>query len=136
MLFRTATSDDLPKIIALSSTTPWEKSNLLRRAVVAGDVVVAVEKDVVTGFIVWNFRFFEKPFVWLVVVAHERRRKGVASGLFADIEGRCANRPLHTSTNESNAAMIAFLHSRGYSRIGTLDLDPGDPEIFFRRNVG
>ncbi len=77
--------------------------------------------------------FFAQPFVALLVVAPGFRRRGFASRLLAAVEAEVAG-PLWTSTNRSNAPMIALLEGRGYDRMGEVaGLDEGDPELFFRR---
>jgi len=77
--------------------------------------------------------FFARPFVALLVVAPGFRRRGLASALLAAIETE-VSAPLWTSTNRSNAAMRALLAGRGYESMGEVrGLDPGDPELFFRR---
>ncbi|HEY1680769.1 MAG TPA: GNAT family N-acetyltransferase [Candidatus Tumulicola sp.] len=135
---RAAATGDLMSIRALSMTTPWEKSDFVKRAVDLGHVSVAVNQDIILGFIVWNDEFFEKPFVWLIVVDSNHRRLGIGTKLFEYVEARHAGHRLYTSTNRSNYIMAAFLSGRGYAVVGEIDLDPGDPEIFYRqsRHVG
>ena len=132
---RVAAKGDLPAIRSLSKTTPWEKADFLKRQVDLGHVSVAVEQDIIYGFIVWNREFFEQPFIWLVVVDEARRRRGIGSKLFEAVEAHNSSGRLYTSTNRSNGAMAAFLTRRGYRVVGEIDLDPGDPEVFYRLSV-
>jgi GNAT superfamily N-acetyltransferase len=80
---------------------------------------------------VWNREFFEKPFIWLVIVKESHRRHGIGSKLLEVVESGCAGNRLYTSTNRSNATMAALLSRRGYRVVGEIDLDPGDPEVFY-----
>ena len=132
MDIRAATKDDLPAIRSLSATTPWNKGAFLDRQVSLGNVYVATEQDEVRGFIAWNHDFFEKPFVWLIVVGKPHRKRGIAKRLFESVKKRCATDHLYTSTNRSNAVMAALLQHLGFERVGEIDLDPGDPEVFYR----
>jgi GNAT superfamily N-acetyltransferase len=134
MRIRAAASGDLMSIGALTKTTPWEESNFVKRAIDLGHVSVAVEHDIIRGFIVLNDEFFEKPFVWLIVVDSNHRRLGIGTKLFEYVEARHAGYRLYTSTNRSNYIMAAFLSVRGYAVVGEIDLDPGDPEIFYEQS--
>jgi GNAT superfamily N-acetyltransferase len=74
---------------------------------------------------------FERPFVGLIVVRKEWRRKGIASQLLDTVENAIAPDRLFISTNESNVAMLALLENRGYLRRGMVDgFDSDDPEVF------
>jgi GNAT superfamily N-acetyltransferase len=128
---RRADDADIADVLAIARTAPWDKESYLRRQVALGNVLVAAEQAFVVGFVAWNDEFFSLPFVWLVVVTPERRRNGIAARLFAAVEERCAGRRLFSSTNASNAAMHRLLAQRGYRRSGEIDLDPGDPEVFY-----
>jgi GNAT superfamily N-acetyltransferase len=132
MELRTAISRDLPAIASLSQTTPWEKTAFLSRQIDLGNVTVAEEDGAIRGFIAWSYEFFEKPFVWLIVVAASHRKRGIATQLFDCVRRRCAGDHLYTSTNRSNAVMASLLQRLGYQRVGEIDLDPGDPEVFYR----
>ena len=128
---RVAGEADVPVAIALAKTASWNRGAFLEQQTALGNLLVAVEQSATVGFIVWNYEFFERPFIWLVMAAESRRRRGVAGALFAAVESRCAGQRLYTSTNSSNEAMKAFLMRRGYRWMGEVDLDPGDPEVFY-----
>lgn len=128
---RVANEADVPVAIALAKTVSWKRRAFLEQQAALGNLWVAVDDSAIVGFIVWNREFFERPFVWLVMAAESRRRRGVAGALFAAVEGRCSGERLYTSTNLSNDAMKAFLMQRRYRWMGEIDLDPGDPEVFY-----
>lgn len=132
---RAATPSDVPGMIAILADTPWEKSEFLRAATLNNEVAVIDEGAGPIAFVVWNREFFSRPFVWLIAVAPHARRQGLAGLLFAHVEDDARGSRLFTSTNETNAAMHALLHKRGYARRGDLDLDPGDPEIFYSKDL-
>jgi GNAT superfamily N-acetyltransferase len=131
MTLRQATEADLPVILKMMLCTPWEKTDYLTQQLERRNIIVAEEAEKILGFIVWNREFASLPFVWLVVVAPPYRRRGTASKLFEYVEDKCSGARLYSSTNESHEAMHRFLARRGYRRAGTVDIDPGDLEIFY-----
>lgn len=135
MHVREASAADLKAILSIGKTTPWDKTAYLQRQLAGGNIAVAEAGEDVRGFIVWNDEFFSLPFVWLVAVDPAYRRCGVASALFDYVERRCSGLRLYSSTNESHAAMHAFFTKRGYRQAGTADVDPGDPEVFYRLDL-
>lgn len=75
--------------------------------------------------------FFEKPFVSLLMVADQARRKGLGRALLTSAAG--AYPEVWTSTNTSNAPMRALLDALGWHYCGTVEgLDAGDPERFYK----
>jgi GNAT superfamily N-acetyltransferase len=128
---RAATPSDVPGLVAILAQTPWEKTAFVRAAVLNNEVSVVDEGAGPIAFAVWNREFFSKPFVWLIAVVPHARRQGLAELLFAHVESACRGSRLYTSTNATNAAMHALLLKRGYVLRGELDLDPGDPEVFY-----
>ena len=132
MIVREGSLADLVAILAIGKSTPWDKSAYLQQQLAAGNIAVAEGQGDVCGFIVWNREFFSLPFVWLAAVEPAYRRSGIATALFAYVERKCAGSRLYSSTNQSHEAMHAFFTKRGYRQAGTADVDPGDPEVFYR----
>lgn len=130
MTIRAATSADMHAILNLAKQTPWDKTDYLKRQLSYGNIVVA-EEHAVVGLIVWNREFFSLPFVWLVVVDLQHRRRGIASALYEHVEKQCAGSRLYSSTNESHSAMHTFFKKRGYRKAGSIDVDPGDLEMVY-----
>lgn len=128
---RGATQTDFGAIIAISNTTKWEKSDFLASLLSRHSVDVACEGNRVVGFNAWNHEFFSRPMIWLVVVDPEYRGRGIGNLLFVNTERACKGSRLYSSTNRSNEAMQRFHVRRGYRVCGELDLDPGDPEVFY-----
>lgn len=110
---------------------------VISAALVEGAVLVAEEVSGLVGFAVLDYRFFEMGFVPLVAVAPSARRRGVALALLAAAEAACTTQKLFTSTNESNTVAQALLRRAGFIPSGRVEnLDPGDPELIFYKEVG
>jgi len=75
--------------------------------------------------------FFGKPFISLLIVSPDARRRGLGAGLLSHASS--AYPEVWTSTNQSNAAMRKLLDKAGWRYCGELSgLDEGDPERFYR----
>ena len=111
------------------------REDALTAAAARGDLWLAGDGTTARGLLCRDDAcFFARPFVGLVVVDPGFRRQGLASALFTAVE-TATTAPLWTSTNRSNAPMIALLRGRGYDVKGEIEgLDEGDPELFFRRD--
>ena len=129
---RPATEEDVPAILEISRTTPWDKEKYLRRQVTLGHVLVAVIDSTVVGFVAWNHEFFSLACIYLIAVAPNYRKQGIATRLFDVVEAACKGERLFSSTNLSDTRMQRFFELRGYRRSGELDIDPGNPEVFFQ----
>ena len=128
---RAAVAADLDAIVAISNTTKWEKGDFLRRMLAQDAIDVACVGDAVAGFNAWNREFFSQAMVWLVAVDPRYRGQGIGSQLYSSVERACRGSRLYSSTNRTNEGMHRFHERRGYRMCGELDLDPGDPEIFY-----
>jgi len=132
-----AAEADLPAVLALDPRVrdlPG-RAESLARAVAAGQCWLARDGGAIAGFAVFDGSLYDQPFVSLLFVAPERRRRGVATALMRHLEAVCPTDKPFTSTNESNAPMQRLCESLGYVRSGWIDnLDEGDPEIiYFKR---
>lgn len=127
---------DLSQAIALDEHVIGsdERVDYIRSVAEQGGLSVAVEQDEVLGFCCLDHSyFFIKPFVSLLIVNPQVRRRGVGASL---LSFNCQNYPkaLWTSTNQSNIAMRALLSHLGWQRQGKLSgLDEDDPEVFFKK---
>lgn len=122
---------DRTTILEIAHTMPWDKDAHLERQLSYGDVDVACEGERVVGFILWNHEFFARPFVWLCAVEPDCRHSGIGSLLFAHVERQNPGARLYSSANRSREGMHRFFARRGYRCAGEVDLDPGDPEVFY-----
>ena len=128
---RRATNADTSEVLRIARTMPWTQDDYLQRQLAAAAVDIACDADRIIGFIAWNREFFARPFVWLCVVDPEYRGGGIGSLLFARVERACKGSRLYSSANRSRDGMHRFFERRGYQRAGEIDLDPGDPEVFY-----
>lgn len=140
MIVEVATEDDLAAVLAIDAAHLGEQQAQARtghlvRTVTARQCYVAREGWDVHGYAILTQQFFGYPFIDLLIVHPDQRRKGVASALVRHIEQIAPSEKLFTSTNESNAPMQALCEALGYVKSGWIDnLDEGDPEIiYFKR---
>jgi len=128
---RRATNADTSEVLRIAHAMPWMRDDYLQHQLAAGAVDIACDADRVIGFIAWNREFFARPFVWLCAVDPDYRGGGIGSLLFAQVERVCKGSRLYSSANRSRDGMHRFFERRGYQRAGEVDLDPGDPEVFY-----
>jgi len=126
-------NSDVPKVLEIVRTVMPERVEYVLTAIRRSEVLVSRGDAALTGFVVWNRQFFGKPFCWLLAVAPTYRRQGIASGLLGAVENRCSGERVYVSTNVSNVPMRRLLERCGYVRRGEVDVDQGDPEIFFSK---
>jgi GNAT superfamily N-acetyltransferase len=128
MALRLARVADLAGLAALHPSAP--------RDIAAQRCWVAERDGAVSGFVVFDYAFFENGFVHWLYVAPEKRRTGLGSALMRQCESICRTPKLFTSTNLSNLPMQALLNRLGYALTGTVHhLDEGDPELFYFKRV-
>ncbi|MEM1286541.1 MAG: GNAT family N-acetyltransferase [Pseudomonadota bacterium] len=109
-----------------------DRADYIRSVADRGGLSVAIMQDQVQAFCCLDHAyFFEKPFISLLIVKPDMRRRGLGSSLLSYAGGTFPE--VWTSTNRSNAAMRALLDKAGWQYCGELDgLDEGDPELFFK----
>ncbi len=140
MNVREAATADLDAVLAInlagSSMANEARERYLADAVGNGDCLLGCEGIAPGGFAIWDRSFFGYPFVSLLIVRPDARRRGIATALVRQIEAVCDADRLFTSTNESNAPMRAVCAALGYEPSGRIDnLDDGDPELVFCRRL-
>jgi ribosomal protein S18 acetylase RimI-like enzyme len=132
---RRADSDDLEALLNLDRLNPvgHERSELLSARVRSGECLLFERDGQMVGYLIMKSRgFFGRDFIELLVVAAQERRTGIASCLLYEALSQSSTRDTFTSTNESNAAMIALLHKFNWTFSGQLEgIDEGDPEFVF-----
>lgn len=137
-LVRPAEANDIEGILTMdpSSQVDQSRRGFIQSAIGRGDCWVAVDGEVLVGFGVMSYFFFNRGFVSLAYVDPAQRRRGVGTRLFDEFERRCRSNRIFTATNLSNLSMQAFLISRGYVLSEMVeDLDDADPEMFFSKRV-
>lgn len=138
MRLRKARASDLAEIrkidrLARASTA---RGSQIAAAIRRRACYVAVMGSHVAGYCVFEYSFFERGFVSMLLVDDKLRRNGIGSALMHHIESVCRSRTLFTSTNASNARMRKLLMKLGYRKSGRVnDLDPSDPELFYSKRI-
>ena len=101
----------------------------------AGNCHLALVDGTIAGYIIFAHTLFCMGFVEMLFVVQEHRRQGIATALMNHAERLCKTDRIFVSTNESNMTMHHLLGGRGYTPCGMLDLDPGDPEMFYAKKL-
>ncbi|MGA2969595.1 MAG: GNAT family N-acetyltransferase [Acidimicrobiales bacterium] len=132
---RRATLEDLDAVLNLDQRNPvgHERPGLLNARVASGECLLFEREGQPVGYLIMSSRgFFGRDFVELLVVAAPERRSGIASRLLHEALSQSLTRETFTSTNASNAAMIALLDKYNWTFSGQLEgIDEGDPEFVF-----
>jgi ribosomal protein S18 acetylase RimI-like enzyme len=136
---RRATSEDLEAVLMLDRLTPvgHERPELLSERVRSGDCLLFERHDQLVAYLIMKTKgFFGRDFVELLVVDVQKRRSGIANCLLREALAQSVTRETFTSTNKSNAAMIALLHKANWAFSGQLDgIDEADPELVFYKRA-
>jgi len=126
--------DEIARAIAIDTALLGSNRRAEYIASVAenGGLSVAGLRGEVQGFCCLDHGyFFGKPFISLLIVSPDARRRGLGSGLLS--QSTSAYPEVWTSTNRSNAAMRKLLDKAGWRYCGEVSgLDQGDPERFYR----
>jgi N-acetylglutamate synthase-like GNAT family acetyltransferase len=94
---RPALPADIGPIAAFDQTrSDPRRAEEISRAVFAGGSHVAVVDGSIAGCVVFRADFFDQGFVRLLLVADNRRRKGIGDALIAAIERTCPTAKLFT----------------------------------------
>ena len=137
-VLRRAKKVDAPIVAALDAIADPALAGSERRARVARELIALGESWIAevggkaAGYALASRRFFDRPFVDLLVVDPTFRRRGLGEALMTRCEAAHSDDRIFTSTNASNAPMRALLAKAGYEPSGEIhNLDPGDPELVF-----
>ncbi len=131
---KATTSDEIARAVAMDEAHLGsnKRADYIKARAENGGLRVAVLRDEVLAFCCLdNGYFFEKPFISLLIVSVDARRRGLGAGLLSHVSS--ASTEVWTSTNRSNAAMRKLLDKAGWRYCGELrGLDEGDPERFYK----
>ena len=138
MKIKKATQKELAAILEIEAmlvNNTEDHTGLIKRSIKTGECLVALVDNKVVGYGVFNDIFFHRPFIGLLNVHPEYRRRGIATALIRRMEAICPTQKLFTSTNESNIIAQKTYEANGFVRSGYIEnLDEGDPEIiYFKR---
>jgi len=138
MQIRSPRAEDARALVTLAALGLGERraAPLVRAHVERREVLVADEGDEVIGLLAYRTDWFECTFVSLVVVAEERRRRGVARALFDAVERRSPHPRLFSSTEERNTEAIRMHRALGFAPSGHIDnLPQGYRELLFYKRL-
>lgn len=139
ILVERATEDDYADICAIDTAHVGDDSRCeyLAKAIMARHCLIAREAGQALGFGVVENSFFGNPFIELLIVHTDHRKRGVGMAIIHYIEKTCPSPKLFTSTNESNIPMQKLCEKLGFVRSGYVEnLDEGDPEIIYFKRLG
>jgi len=135
-----ATQSDYRRLLALDSATRRTRRGRqwLRRVLEERGVFVLADGGEMMAYGVVTKSFFGRPFVEMLYVAHNARRKGHGERLLCRLEAAgLRDHEVWVSTNQSNRPMQELLKKRGFVRCGrVMGLDAGDPELFYVKKSG
>lgn len=135
-LFRPATADDVASLCALDTVTPTDPLRVEQIATWVADGAAHIVEcnGAVAGYGVITHDFFHAGMIEMVMIAQPFRRQGLGIGLVHHLTTLCRSKTLWSSTNQSNSRMQTLLEGAGFIRSGLIEgLDPGDPEVIYRR---
>ncbi len=138
MEIRKAQEPDVNKLCVFDHVAQHEESRrqFIHDSVQNGIAHVAVVDRTIVGYTVLQHSFFSRGFIAMLHVHPDHRRSGIGTALVRHAEALCQSDRIFTSTNESNLPMQSLLQNLGYKRSGMVDdLDPGDPELFYSRQL-
>jgi ribosomal protein S18 acetylase RimI-like enzyme len=129
---------DAAALKALDTVVPLDAQRAASiDAWLARDVVyVAVVDEQPVGYAVFNYGFFRRGNVDMLMLAVSHRGCRIGEQLLQALEGACDTPKLFCTTNVSNHRMQRLLTRRGFLACGFIDeLDPGDPELVYVKKL-
>ena len=129
---------DIDEMVALDVLVSGSsrRRNLITQTVKQDQGYVAHQENQIVGFLLMHQRFFELPFIELLLVHPSFRRQGIGTALMQHIETISSPGKLFTSTNLSNEPMQRLCERLGYIRSGIIEhLDENDPELFYFKQL-
>jgi len=130
MTVRKAEVDDFEAIDSFDIFAGERREDIKR-----GECFVAVEDEIVVGYIVFNHSFFLMPFIQFLCVDPKFRQKGFAGKLLDYVEGACKGEKLFTSTESDNLTMHKVFSKRGYRVSGVIENIQEKSEIVFCKKM-
>jgi ribosomal protein S18 acetylase RimI-like enzyme len=134
---RIAKEADAESIIQFDHIAQFDSNRVafIRRSIATGNCYVDTSDEIVIGYVVLDYSFYENGFISMLYTDPKYRRQGVGVRLMKEVEGVCRTEKLFTSTNLSNTAMQHLLSKLGYMLTGVIhNLDEDDPElVYFKR---
>ncbi|MBO0929644.1 GNAT family N-acetyltransferase [Fibrella aquatilis] len=96
-----------------------------------GECFVAVDNEVVVGYLTTARTFYQCPFIAYVQVRDEAQGRGIGTALLTFAEARWPFEKIYTSTEADNLPMLHLLQKRGYAAAGEILFIQNEPELVF-----
>jgi len=142
MEIRAATPADVGAIQDVDRALDQHMSDadVLLHAIDGGRVAVALDGEVVAGYVRWEWFWDRIPLCVFARVRPSRQRTGVGRALYAQVEADLRARGCEfwlSSTEEDNKRSLRFHRALGFRLIGALaDLGQESREVFMRKDLG
>ena len=133
-----AATQDFEHICALDETAlgSGRRRSMIAQALAQARIAVARVDGLVRGFVISEDNFFGHPYIALLMVHPDFRRRGLATALMRAAELDCQTEKIFTSTNQSNIPMQQLCARMGYVKSGYIEnLDEGDPELIYMKRL-
>jgi len=106
------------------------------KAILDEECFIILVDDKKIGFVIFDYRFFDKGWIELIIIDEEHKGKGIGGKVFDLICEHCKSDKIFTSTNSSNIQMQKALTKADFTFAGELNgLDEGDPERFYFKKL-
>jgi RimJ/RimL family protein N-acetyltransferase len=137
-----ATENDKSLVIAFDYALDKDEHIKLNReekitkAISDKECFIVLTGDKAIGFVIFDYRFFDKGWIELIIIDEKYRGKGIGGQVFDLICKQCKTGKVFTSTNCANLPMQKALTKAGFAFSGQLDgLDEGAPERFYYKKT-
>ena len=138
IIFRQAVTSDIEQIISFDHIAQQEQSrvNYISQTIDAGECFTAVLDNIIVGYAVFNYNFYEQGMIDMLYINPTHRRKGIGRKFIEYFIDICKTEKLFTSTNQSNKSTQNLLEQAGFQKSGVIyNLDEDDPEIVYFKQV-
>ncbi|OFZ46929.1 MAG: hypothetical protein A2381_03785 [Bdellovibrionales bacterium RIFOXYB1_FULL_37_110] len=111
----------------------------LRRDTETKQIILAKMQGIVIGYLRLNYLWYTTPFIDLIIVEKEHRKKGIGKALLELIITELKNdgkKMILTSTQSTNQEARRWNESAGFLEIGSLKTlhEGGSEELFYRKD--
>ncbi|MEQ2528428.1 GNAT family N-acetyltransferase [Bacillaceae bacterium CLA-AA-H227] len=131
-------SIDLEEVVNIDSEVIGSDSRCgyFKKAIDEARCIGVIHENAIMGFLIFDTHFFDCSFIPLIIVKPSERRKGYATSLIQHFISIAPTTKIFSSTNQSNKQMHEVFKRNGFIQSGYVDnLDEGDPEIIYFRNI-
>jgi RimJ/RimL family protein N-acetyltransferase len=139
---RLATRKDQSLVVAMDYALDkhehieWKREEKIAKAISHDKCYVVLADNLEVGFIIFDYRFFDRGWIELMVIEEKYRGKGIGGQALDLICEQSKTNKVFTSTNTSNLQMQKALAKAGFAFAGKIvGLDEGDPELFYYKKI-